>query len=185
MAKEPPKKKYVPNPKSKKSYTQGIFHPVNRTKYMGHKLPFYRSSWELTACRYFDTNPAIIKWGSETIKIPYLDTVRLDDYGRPRKRFYYPDFIIVFKRKDEIITQVIEVKPYRETINPKFLGAFDGRTKTGKPRKKKKSTVLYENQTYETNSCKWNAAKGFCEAQTKVAGNVWEFKILTERELGR
>jgi hypothetical protein len=177
------KKKSIPNPKSKKSYTQGLFYPENKEKYMGSKLPYFRSSWERTVCRFLDKCDAVVKWGSETIKIPYEDTVRTDDFGRAKRRFYYPDFITIIKRDGELITQVIEVKPYKETIDPNKLGGFDGRTKTGKPKKKKKSTILYEQQTYETNMCKWNAAKGYCEAKQQETGMIWEFKIITEKSL--
>jgi hypothetical protein len=177
------KKKYIPNPKSKKVYTQGIYHPVNPTKYMGTKLPFYRSSWERTVCRFLDNNPSVIKWGSELVKIPYEDTVRTDEYGRPKRRFYYTDFVVILKRGEELINQIIEVKPYRETIDPKKLSEFDGRSKTGKPKKKKKSTILYEHQTYETNMCKWEAARGYCKAQEIATNMIWEFLIITEKHL--
>jgi hypothetical protein len=184
MAKEEnPKRKYVPDPKKAKNYTQGIYHPEHPEKYMGKKLPYFRSSWERTVCRFLDRASSVVKWGSELIKIPYEDTVRIDQYGRPKKRFYYTDFVTIIKRGDELVTQLIEVKPYRETIDPKKLSEFDGRTKKGKPKKKKKSTVLYEHQTYETNMCKWNAAKGYCKAQEQETGMSWEFIIITEKNL--
>ena len=172
---DPNKKKVIArNKKATKNFSQGVYHVNNLPKYMGTKMPFYRSSWELTFCRYCDSCDAIVKWGSELVKVPYFDSVR------GRKRYYYTDFVVIFKRGDEAVTQLIEIKPWRETVDPNRLSLYEGnKTKTGKPKKKQKSTILYEQQTWETNSCKWAAARAMCNE------NGWEFKVLTEYELGR
>ena len=47
-------------------------------------------------------------------------------------------------------------------------------TKKNKPTKK----YLREVKTWGTNSAKWNAAEEFCRDRG------WQFKIITERELG-
>ena len=63
---------------------------------------------------------------------------------------------------------LIEIKPFRQTIDPKTVDHG----------KKRKKTILYENLNYIKNIAKWNAAKKWC---VKMG---YEFTILTEKELG-
>ena len=71
------------------------------------------------------------------------------------------------KDKDgNIRRSVIEVKPMRETLEPKAT--------KGKSRK----TLINESVTYVKNQAKWKAAREFC------ADRKLEFKIMTEKELG-
>jgi len=62
----------------------------------------------------------------------------------------------------------VEIKPYRQTIDPKTVDQG----------KKRKKTILYENLNYIKNQAKWEAAKKFSEK------HGYEFTILTEKELG-
>ena len=79
----------------------------------------------------------------------------------------FPDFFIKYKDKDSNIRRsVIEVKPMRETLQPKAT--------KGKSRK----TMINESMTYVKNQAKWKAAREFCEDRKL------EFKIMTEKELG-
>ena len=83
------------------------------------------------------------------------------------KRFFIEKVIIKYKDKDNNIRRsVIEVKPMRETLEPKVT--------KGKSRK----TLINESVTYVKNQAKWKAAKEFC------ADRKLEFKIMTEKELG-
>ena len=59
---------------------------------------------------------------------------------------------------------LIEVKPKRETKPPEY--------------KKKTKNSLIAEALYIQNQAKWEAAKEFCLDQG------WEFKILTETDLG-
>ena len=59
---------------------------------------------------------------------------------------------------------IIEVKPKRQTKPPK--------------RGKNRRRYLYEQFTWTKNQAKWAAAKRYCEKRN------WEFKIVTEKELG-
>ena len=103
----------------------------------------------------------ILEWASEEFWIPYLDPTT------NRVRRYFPDFFIKYKDKDNNIRRsVIEVKPMRETLEPKVT--------KGKSRK----TLINESVTYVKNQAKWKAAKEFC------ADRKLEFKIMTEKELG-
>ena len=51
---------------------------------------------------------------------------------------------------------------------------------TIKPKKQRKQTksYIYEVYEYARNQAKWQAAKEFCKDR------MWEFKVLTENELG-
>ena len=119
-----------------------------------------RSSWERRFCKWCDLNDNILEWGSEEFWIPYISP--LDK----RVHRYFPDFIIKVKESTgQIKTYVIEVKPKKQTVEPK-----------------KKSRVtksyIYECKTYAVNQAKWKAATEFCEDRRI------QFKIITEDELG-
>jgi len=141
---------------------KGRFTPSNPDKYKGNvKNIIYRSSWELKLMVRFDIDPNILEWGSETIVIRYYSSVD------KKVRRYFPDFIVKYRNKsDEIVVDLIEVKPYHETIEPV-------------PKKgKRKVILLKELLTYRKNTDKWKYANEYC---TKHGIN---FKIMTEYELG-
>ena len=141
---------------------KGVYRPSNPKKYKGDsKNIIYRSLWERKFMNYCDLNENILEWASEEFWIPYLDPTT------NRVRRYFPDFFIKYKDKDSNIRRsVIEVKPMRETQQPKAT--------KGKSRK----TMINESMTYVKNQAKWKAAREFCEDRKL------EFKIMTEKELG-
>jgi hypothetical protein len=104
---------------------------------------------------WLDKNPDIISWGSEELIIPYKSPVD-GKYHR-----YFPDFIVKTKNK----TMIIEVKPDRETREPK-------------PKKRITKQYLQEVMTYGVNQSKWKAAQEYC------LDRGWEFKVITEKHLG-
>lgn len=143
-----------------KNYKQGIFEPTNKEKYKGKKTCIFRSSWELQYMRFCDLNENVIVWGSETIKISYYSPVD------KRQHTYFPDFIVQVKKTDGTLkTQIIEIKPYRQTKPPKIS------------KNRNVKTMLAESATYSVNQAKWSAARQFC------AERGWEFVILTEKNL--
>jgi len=146
------KKRYEP-------YKQGLYNPVNKEKYIGKSHPRYLSSWELKFFRWCDINTNVIKWGSESVIIPY--TSPLD--GRVHR--YMVDNVVHIKEGNNLKKYLIEIKPYKQTQKPT------------PSKRKKKSTILYENVTYIKNISKWKAAKKWCKQYNH------EFLILTEREL--
>lgn len=134
----------------------GRFKPSNPEKYIGdHTNIIYRSSWECRVMNWLDKNPDIISWGSEELFIPYRSPVD-GKYHR-----YFPDFIVKTKNK----TMIIEVKPDRETKEPK-------------PRKRMTKQYIQEVATYGVNQSKWKAAEEYC------LDRGWEFKVITEKHLG-
>jgi len=143
-----------------KNVRKGLYTPKNPEKYVGnvHKITF-RSSWELTFMQFLDQNPSILQWGSEIIAIPYIKPTT----GRKHK--YYPDFWVKYKnKKGEILQDLIEVKPEKQTKQPTTVG-------------KSKKTQIYETLTWAVNCAKWRAAKDFCNKYNM------KWKILTERQI--
>ena len=139
---------------------KGIYKPENPKKYIGNpNMIVYRSLWERKLMRYCDTNSKIIKWASEEIVIPYYNPVK------KRMAKYYPDFYMEAINKDDKREKIlIEVKPFKETQPPKY--------------KRRTKNVLLAEAMFSQNQAKWAAAREFCLDQG------WEFKIMTEKELG-
>ena len=140
---------------------KGRFTPKYPKKYKGDPTKIiYRSLWELKAMKYFDDNVNVLEWSSEEIIVPYISP--LDN----RWHRYFPDFVIKVKLPDGgVKTMMLEVKPRKETIEPK---------------KKKKITPQYitEVTTWAKNQAKWKSATEYC------LDRKWEFKLITEKELG-
>jgi len=140
---------------------KGKYSPTNPKKYKGDaNNVIYRSLWERRFMKYCDTNVNILEWGSEEVIVGYISP--LDN--RPHR--YFPDFYIKVKESTgQIKKYLIEIKPKKQTVEPE---------------KKKRVTkgYLYEVMEYAKNQAKWSAARNFCK------DNGWEFKILTEAELG-
>ena len=137
-----------------------VKHPE---KYRG-KLPVIcRSSWEVEFCRFLDYNKNVLFWNSEDVAIKYRDPINpIDKKGKPKFRTYYPDFLVKFINGQ---TWLIEIKPFKETVQPNNHG------------NKKTKTKLYEAKTWQVNKAKWIAAERYCKLKN------WKFKILTEKEL--
>ena len=140
---------------------KGKYQPSFPRKYRGNSNNIiYRSLWERKFMRYCDLNENILEWGSEEIVIPYRSPI---DNKIHR---YFPDFYIkVRESTGQIKKYIIEIKPKKQCIEPKV-------------QKKKTRGYIYEVREYVKNQAKWEAAKEFC------ADRQWEFKVLTEDELG-
>jgi hypothetical protein len=138
-------------------YRQGVFTPVNKSKFLGVSA-IYRSGLELKFMRFCDSNQNVIKWGSENVIIPYISP--LD--GRAHK--YYVDNFVVIKEGDQVKKYLIEIKPSKQTIPPVT-------------KYKKKEHLIYEQSMYLKNQAKWQAATEFCKRKGL------EFLILTEKHL--
>ena len=140
---------------------KGKFRPKNPEKYKGNPTNIiYRSLWELRFMRHLDTHPSILQWASEEIIIPYVSP--LDN----RIHRYFPDFWLKIKDKTGTInTMLVEIKPFKQGKEPV---------------RQDKITRRYMNdvKTYGINSAKWKAAEKFCLDRN------WQFKILTEKDLG-
>lgn len=141
-------------------YYQGTYKPVNPGKIIGDPTKIiYRSSWEHKVFAKLDRSPNVVKWGSETIVVPYVSP------KDNRIHRYFPDLIVIAKGADgSYITTMIEIKPYGQSIPPKAQG-------------KNKERFLNECMTYAVNQAKWKAAEDFCEKR-----NI-KFTVMTEKDI--
>lgn len=139
-------------------FHQGTYKPTNQSKFIGTQCVF-RSGLELKFFRFCDSNPNVVKWGSECVTVPYYDK------AQQKNRTYYIDNYVVIKEGEEFVKYLVEVKPFKQTKapNPKS--------------KMKKSSLLYEQAQFITNTCKWEAAKAYA---SKIGA---KFIIITEKEL--
>ena len=140
---------------------KGKYYPSFPRKYKGDPTNIvYRSLWERKFMVYCDKNQNILEWASEEIAIPYRSPI--DN----RVHRYFPDFYMKVKETNgKIKNYVIEVKPAKQTKPPK------------KPKRQTKGYIR-EAYEYAKNQAKWKMAKEFC------ADRQWEFKVVTEKELG-
>lgn len=134
-------------------YANGIYQVKNIEKYIGKKLPHYRSSWEFTFCNFCDNNPNIHQWASEALHVNYRNPFT------GKNTIYIPDFLIIYtdstgKRHGE----VIEIKPLKETTMESAKSARD------------KAMVAL-------NMYKWEAARKFCQAQGLT------FRVINEADI--
>jgi len=140
---------------------KGKYKPSYPQKYKGDPTNIiYRSLWERKFMVYCDTNQNVLEWGSEEIVLPYRSPV---DNKIHR---YFPDFYIkVQEATGRIKKYLIEIKPLRQCSPPP---------------KPKRQTKKYLGEAYEyaKNQAKWAAAREYCKDR------MWEFKVLTENELG-
>lgn len=104
-------------PSKNSKYKQGYFTPTHPSKIVGNPYGIiYRSSWELELCKDLDSNPQVIRWGCECIKVRYISP--LD--GKPHT--YFIDFYFEKKLPDGTIKKyVVEVKP-KTYITPPVRG---------------------------------------------------------------
>ena len=139
---------------------KGWFTPKHRSKYKGDsENVVYRSSWELRVMKWLDENPSVIWWASEELIIRYKSPID------QKMHKYFPDFIVRLKQKNGTeSTVVIEIKPQKQTVKPE--------------QKRKTKRYLQEAATYAVNQEKWRAADLFCKE------HGWQFKVLTEKDIG-
>lgn len=134
------KDSFIKHMKPKSSYYNScVINPKQCKKYIDacrNEPIICRSGLEQQFVLYCESNPQILRWASEPIKIPYI--CRLDG----EKHDYYPDYIIENKKGNKVI---VEVKPQNQTVKPK---AEDS---------------LWLKEQWIKNNDKWNAAKAFAD----------------------
>ncbi len=139
---------------------KGKYRPSYPQKYKGDPTNVtFRSLWEHKFMSWCDKNANVLEWSSEEIIIPY----RGPD-GKPHR--YFPDFYMKQRQLDgKVKKYLIEVKPLKQCSPPK------------KPKRQTKGYIR-EAFEYARNQAKWKEAKEWC------ADRQWEFKVITEKELG-
>ena len=131
--------------------------PIFPEKYTGDPSNIImRSSWETRFASWCDKNPSVLKWNSEETIIPY----KCPTDNRIHR--YFVDFKITVTTGR---TYLVEVKPKTQTQPPIYPG-------------KRTQRYLQESLAFMKNQAKWEAASEFAKDRG------WEFKIITEHELG-
>jgi hypothetical protein len=116
-------------------FARGKFVMTQPAKYIGTKVPTYRSSWEWSFMRFCDTNPSVQKWASEAVQTG-------------RQTVYVPDFFIQYVDKNnKMIVELIEIKPASQQILERV-----GKNK-------------YNQAQFVKNQAKWAAANIWCKQQ--------------------
>ncbi len=135
-------------------FSKGVYKVLNPEKYVGNKMPTYRSSWEFTFMSFCDNNPSIQQWSSEPIKIPYKDPLT------GKQTVYVPDFLIIYLDKNmKKHAELIEIKPAKQTL------------------KEKVGKNPYDQAQYVKNMAKWAAASNWCKQQGI------SFRIINESDI--
>ena len=135
-------------------FAQGKFNLKNPEKYIGNRTPTYRSGWEFTFMKFCDEHPAVAKWASEAIRIPYRNPLS------GKHTIYVPDFFIVYNdRNGKQRVELIEVKPSNQARKEKL-----GRSK-------------HNQAHWIVNQAKWEAARAYAK-QNKML-----FRIVTEEDI--
>lgn len=143
------------------NYNQGIYEVQNKAKYLGKKDPRYLSSYELEVFKFCDRHPMVISWGSETCIVKYFNPVK------NRQARYLVDLYIKYKDyKGGVHEEIIEIKPYAQTLQPK---------------RGRKSDRTYQTEvlTWAVNSAKWEAASEYARKRKM------KFRIMTENSIFR
>ena len=105
---------------------------------------------------FCDSNPNVLKWGSEELKIHYFNPIK------KKVCTYLPDFIIKYQDQDgKILTEVIEIKPLKQSV----IG--------------KGKISVYDQVQLVINHAKWAAATAFCEK------HGIKFRVVTEMSMFR
>lgn len=134
----------------------------NSNKYIGkNEYIISRSSWEFEFIKFCDREERVLEWANEEVPIKYISP--LDR----RQHTYFPDFYVKILNKKNITEYIIEIKPYKETMNVPDLSG-----------NKRKSTKIEEVKRFVINRAKWKAAKDLCQKMGI------KFKLITEKELG-
>ena len=150
---------------SKRHYQISDIYPMLRhpEKYTGDRPITMRSGWEISFCtKYLDINENILEWKSE-VPIKYI----CGTDGREHR--YFIDFVVLARNKqNELITLLIEIKPFNQTIEPTIP-------------KRKTASYYKAVQTYIKNQSKWKAANNLVEGMQQKGQNI-QFMLVTERD---
>ena len=134
-------------------YAQGKYTVKNKEKYLGNRQPSYRSSWEFAFMKFCDEHPSVAKWASEAIKIPYRNPFT------GKQTIYVPDFFVVYvDRTGKQHVEVVEVKPYNQTV-------------------KEKARSKHNQAHWALNQVKWAAANAYCKQ------NGMKFRVVSENDI--
>ena len=134
-------------------YASGKYQVKNPEKYMGKRLPSYRSSWEFTFMSFCDNNPAVLNWVSEGVKIPYFNPVS------GKQTIYVPDFLVVY----------VDANQRQHTARGEIKPSKEATMESARSYRDKLMVAM--------NMAKWAAADSLCRA------NNMRFRVVTEFDI--
>ena len=135
-------------------FAQGKYTLKFPDKYIGTKVPTYRSSWEFAFMRFCDEHNSVVNWASEAVKIPYRHPLT------GKHTIYVPDFFITYQDSNgKQKVELIEVKPINQTLVEKV-----GRSRTNQIQ-------------FVVNQAKWKAARAWCKQKGIF------FRIISENDI--
>jgi len=142
----------------KKDTKKGYYRLIHPEKYLGNKLPIYKSMWEKKTFYAMDINPFILKWGYECIDIYYIHPI----YNK--YTIYYPDiFCHVKNERGEMEQILIEIKPAKMCVPPKQVNPPKGKTnKSWERYQRSLKRFQIASRDYVVNMAKWEAAQRWC-----------------------
>lgn len=136
------------------TFSKDIYKIRNPEKYVGTRLPIYRSSWEMTFMMFCDNNPSIQQWSSEPVRIPYRDPLT------GKQTVYVPDFLISYvDRNMKKHVELIEIKPANQML------------------KERVGKNPYNQAQFIKNQAKWASAQAWCKQQ-----NI-KFRVINEHDI--
>ena len=137
-------------------FANGLYTIENSEKYVGKKAPRYRSSWEHAFMRFCDQHDSVVKWASESIRIPYKHPLS------GKQTHYVPDFLVQYQDKTgKLVTELVEIKPKKQSII------------------ESKNANRATRETVAINHAKWDQAMRWCKA------NGIKFRVVTEEDIFR
>ena len=142
------------------AYKQGVFKPNNPKKYHGSVPIIYRSGLELKYFRFFDANPAILTWSSESIIVPYSNPLT----GRVH-RYFVDNSVTMRDKQGNIKKYLVEIKPHSKLQPPPPSN-----------KRSAKNTALLQRE-YIQNKAKWLAASDWSRK------HGYQFIIITEKHI--
>tara|TARA_B100000745_G_C20146537_1_gene393177 strand:- start:235 stop:798 length:564 start_codon:yes stop_codon:yes gene_type:complete len=144
------------------------FIPRHPNKYKGSYPIILRSSWEVAFAQYCDLHENVLQWASEPVQIPYHNPDKPTNSRKSlnggkgfkmENAIYVPDFLVTFRKANgSVVTELIEIKPAKETLQEKSKNPRDI-----------KSRII--------NESKWLAAGAWCRRRGI------KFRIMTEEQL--
>ncbi len=141
-------------------FQQGRYTLTNPDKYVGKRVPHYRSGWELAVFRMCDNHPAIIGWGSETHRVPYKNPLT------GKQSMYIPDLLLIYKdKKGKNHAEIVEIKPASQTLG-------EARTQA-----QKAAAIV--------NQAKWQAANAWAKSYGMGFRVITEHQIFNKPKKGK
>ena len=137
-------------------FANGLYSIMNPDKYVGKKAPRYRSSWAHAFMQFCDKHTSVVKWASESVRIPYKHPLT------GKQTHYVPDFLVQYQdKRGKLVTELVEIKPKKQSII------------------ESKNANRATRETVAINHAKWDQAMRWCKA------NGITFRVVTEDDIFR